>query len=841
MNEVQTAPPLLTGGSRGLTTAEAAARRRNSDQERARGQLKRPLRRHLRASLIERLLLLLLVVGVVYAALGALIDAAIIFAVVFIVAVIEAWVEWRASRAIASLSVLSAPRALVWRDGRLQEVSPDELVKDDLIALAAGSRVPADARLIESEELQIDESLVTGESQPVNRRPGEHVFSQLRAGTNVLRGSATAVVTAAGRESTLGRVATMVALTDAQPTPLQRRMTSLTNALLVVAVVVSVLVPLIGLAKGQDPKEMLLSGLTLAFATIPAELPILLVIVLVLGGQRLASRGVIVRRLSAVETLGATTLVCTDKTGTLTENSISLTSLATAAEVIESTPQREVQAKRVGQLARLASEAAAPQSSRLTDPIDAAVLRHTSQDWPQALVRFSFDSERRMASGLAHVDGTLLLGVKGAPETVLIRATHWRAGTGSEEPLSSEQRDQVIAASTHLTAGGARVLAVASRSIGGSPPGLPSQLERELVFEGLMVFSDPLRAAVPDAVRRLLGAGVSVSMVTGDQSATAAAVARAAGLPGPTFIAAQTRGWSDSELATRAASGCVIARARPEDKLRLVRAAAADGHVVAVTGDGVNDAPALQAAAIGVAMGRSGSDVAREAADLVLSDDNFATLASAAAEGRRLYENLRKAIRYYLAVKLALVSVLFVVAVIGKPLPFSPVQIVLLELFMDVGASVAFVSLAPEGDLMRRRPRHPDAPLLDRWMVGGALAGAATLALITGAAYFLALSQLGLAGARTIALVCWLVGHAALGTVMAWERKEVTFPTLMANPAMAIWAGAATAFALALLLVPAVSAALHTGRVPLLAGLAAVIAALSAPAWMEAVKRMRTG
>jgi len=318
----------------------------------------------------------------------------------------------------------------------------------------------------------------------------------------------------------------MVEATSAQQTPLQRQMIGLTNSLLIAAVSASVLAPLIGVIRGQNLRDMLLSAPTLAVATIPAGLPILLVIVLVLGSKRLARHGAIVRHLSAAETLGATTLVCTDKTGTLTENHISLTAVVTASEVIESLPEQSGQVERVRQLARLASEAPSGQDSRLADPIDHAVRQATSPRWPEPIVRFSFDSERRMASGLVHFNEALVLGLKGAPETVLVRAAYWRAADGTEEPFDGDLRSRVIAAATTLTAGGARVLAVASRTITGPPPGVPSQLERDLVFEGLLAFSDPLRAAVPQAVRELLGAGVGVAMVTGDQPATAAAVAR---------------------------------------------------------------------------------------------------------------------------------------------------------------------------------------------------------------------------------------------------------------------------------------------------------------------------
>jgi Ca2+-transporting ATPase len=434
-----------------------------------------------------------------------------------------------------------------------------------------------------------------------------------------------------------------------------------------------------------------------------------------------------------------------------------------------------------------------------------------------------------MASGLVQLGDDLVLGVKGAPEAVLVRAHWWRTQSGAAQQLDSDLRSQVVAAASELTAGGSRVLAVGSRVIQGPPLGGPSQLERDLVFEGLLAFSDPLRPEVAEAVRELQGAGVAVTMVTGDQPATAAAVARAAGLGGPTFIAAQTKAWSDAELASHASRGCVVARARPEDKLRIVQAAAAAGEVVAVTGD----------AAIGVAMGRSGSDVAREAADLILADDNFATLAAAAAEGRRLYENLRKAVRYYLAVKLALIAVTFVMAVTGRPLPFSPLQIVVLELFMDLGASVAFVNLPPEGDEMRRRPRDPRARIVDRRMLAGILAGGLTLTVLTGVTYLVGLRALGVDGARTLALAVWLVGHAALGVVMGWERRPIVPRDLLANPAMLAWAAAAVAFAVAILAWRPLEVLLHGGPVPALGGALVIVAGLVVPLWLEALKRYR--
>ena len=832
--EARPAPP-ADGAIRGLTDAEAAARRRSSRRNTARTRTTATAARQLRRSLVQPLVLLLGALALAYAALGDPRDAAVVLAAALAAVTVETWTRWRADHAMAALARLTAPRAQVWRDWKLREVPPEELVCDDVILLKSGSRVPADATLLEGRELLVDESMVTGESQPVERGNGEGEGSRLLSGTTVVRGWCVAVVTAVGRESTLGQVAAMVGDMEPSPTPLQSQVERLARRLLLVALAVGLVVVGLGALRGQPLRDVLLSGVTLAFAAIPAELPILVTVVLGLGSQSLARRGAIVRQLSAAETLGATTLICTDKTGTLTENRIALTDVVTAAEVLEGAVGREPDLRLVKRLAQLASEPT--EESWLADPTDVAVWAAADWDWPDPIVRFNFDSARRLASGLAEVDGRLLLGVKGAPEAVLVRCSGWQSGLGPAR-LGAEQKSRVLAAASELAGGGARVLAVASRVVAWPLPTGPSYLEEDLVFEGLMEFSDPLRRDVPAAVRQLQRAGVQVTMITGDQAATATSIARSAGLSGPVLIAAQTRIWTDAELAGWASRGCVLARARPEDKLRVVRAAAAAGEVVAVTGDGVNDAPALQAAAIGVAMGRSGANVASAAADLVLADDSFATLVQAMAEGRRLYENLRKAVRYYLALKLGLIAVLLVVAISGRPLPFVPVQIVVLQLFIDLGASLAFVNQAAEGDEMSRRPRDPRARMLDGRMVAWLLAGGLTLTASSGGAYLWGLSSFGGAGARTLAIVSWLFGHVTLGAVMAWERPLVSPLQLFANSGLVLWAGAALGFALLLVGLPPLASVLNAGGVPLQAALAVAGVSVAAPLWLEAPKRL---
>jgi P-type Ca2+ transporter type 2C len=828
----------VPGSPGGLTSREAARLQARFGRNSLKVKDEESLWEELLESLREPLQLLLLAVGILYAVFGELRDAAIIFAVIITVASVETWTEWRAGRAIAALSKLSAPQAVVWRDGMLRQIPSEELVPGDLISLVAGSRVAADARLVESDALAVDQSLVTGESAAVEKgtAPGED--AELLAGTLVVSGRATATVTAIGQQSTLGRIAGLVATGEPPKTPLQLQMAELARVLLIAALAVSVIVPLIGIATGKPVRDMILTGLTLAFATIPEELPILIVIVLGLGSLQLARDGAIVRRLVAAETLGATTVVCTDKTGTLTQNRIVLDGVQPASQLLEAGSAAAANDDTLLLAARVASERPAAGVTRFVDPIDSAVWAPDGGPHPAELDRrFPFDRERRLASGVVTADGGFVLGCKGAPEAIVARSAAWRS-PGGPRPMQPSQIDAIVREAAESAQNGGRVLAVASRRLEAIPDDRDS-VERDLVFEGLLVFRDPLRPEVPSAIEELREAGVAISIVTGDQAATAIAVGHQAGLDLPAFTATQIKPWTDGELADRAKAGAVFARILPEDKLRIVRSLDEAGQVVAVTGDGVNDAPALRAATIGVAMGRGGTDVAREAADLVITDDNFATLVHAVEGGRKLYENLRKAVRYYLAVKVALILVSLVAALARLPLPFAPLQIVILELFMDLGASTAFVSQGPEDDLMRRPPRKPNARFFDRSLATGIVAGGVTLAVVTGGAFLFGLSRYSVDHARTLALVGWLVGHAVLGIVMAWERRPISLRGMIANRALVGWAAAAVLFSAVILLVAPVRQALHAGPVPMHVALAVAGAAVVLPLWIDAYKRIR--
>ncbi len=813
----------------GLTTAEAERRLADVGPNRAVEQREESFFEELLESLREPLVLLLIGVGVLYLIFGELSDALVVFGVIVLVAFIEAGIEFRAGRAIAALAAMAEPQALIWRDGGLAARPIETIVPGDLIELRSGNRIPADAQVIEGEDLRVDESVVTGESDSVARIVGDELLS----GTLLVAGRGRASVTHTGPQSTLGRIAALVAETKQPRTPLQQSMDELARLLLWVALAVSLIIPLVGLLAGRPPLEMLLTGLSLAFATIPEELPILIVVVLALGSLRLARRGAIVRRLIAAETLGAVTVICTDKTGTLTLNRLRLAEAIPASKL--DGDDASGTAETLLRAAALATDRL--QGGPLLDPVDAAVqdVAQKASIAFQEHRSFPFDRGRRLASGYARAAGGWEVGIKGAPEEVLVRATAWWNGK-RVEPLWDDRRRVFMTAAAALGRGG-RVLGVGSRRLFAETVER-DELERDLVFEGMLVFRDPVREEVPPAIAALRGAGVRVSIITGDQATTAAAVAEEAGIANVhALTGAELANLDDAALARATANGAVVARAQPADKLRIVQALNAAGEVVMVTGDGVNDAPALRAAAVGVAMGRVGSDVARQAADVVLTNDSFATLVEAVREGRRLFDNLRKAVAFYLAVKVALVLSSALTAAIGQPLPFSPVQIIVLELFMDLGAALAFVAQPADRDVLTRPPRDPQARLLDRGLIFAILAGGLTLAVVVFSAYQFAAARFDLMEARTFALVAWFVGHVALGLATAERRGGLR--DLAQNPVLLIWAAAAVLFAAALVLVPPLRIALGTAPIPL--GQAAICAGLAAlvPLWLLALPMRR--
>gem|GEM_PF-365990 len=656
-------------------------------------------------------------------------DASAILAIVVLNAAIAFLQEGKAAQALEALRRMESPRARVLRDGLVREVPARELVPGDVVLLAPGDRVPADLRLVEATLLEVDESLLTGESLPVPKSPTAPEGAGLSerpattfSGTVVTRGTGRGIVVATGRSTELGRIAERLETREPM-TPLQRELRDLTLRLGTIAVVVAggvfaLIAARTGLS-GEGLQRAFLAGVALAVAAVPEGLATVVTVALALGVRRMAARGAIVRRLAAVETLGAATAILTDKTGTLTENRMRLE--AAAAVGLPPGPfgalPPEVRAA-AERAAVLCNDAELDPPSG--DPLDVALLEAVGAEGVRGirgthalLATLPFEAERRrMAAAVRGPDGAVTLLVKGAPEVVLDLCSRAATAAG-EAPLGPEERLRLARVVDELAAAGMRTLALADRRLPG-PPGDLEGAERDLRFVALVGLRDPVRPQARAAVEEARRAGIRVAMVTGDHAGTAAAIAREVGLlegEGGVRTGAELRaeGLPEDPLAVP-----VYARVDPDQKLALVEALQARGHVVAVTGDGVNDAPALRRAEIGVAMGRRGTDVAREAADLVITDDDLATIVHAVREGRGIYDNIRKVVDYLVGGNLSEIAVVVGALALFPALgvPLLPLQLLWINLLTDGPPAIALGVDAIDPRVMDGPPRPRGQQLL---------------------------------------------------------------------------------------------------------------------------------
>lgn len=686
--------------------------------------------------------------------------------------------EVRAIRSVEALRRLGTARATVRRDGDAEVVPAPDLVPGDVLVVEAGDVVPADARLVGAWRLSVDESTLTGESVPVEKSvepvAAEAVLadrtSMLYRGTAVLRGRGEAVVVATGMGTELGKVAGLVRAAEPERTPLERRLDSLGGRLLWVALGAAVAVAGYGLATGQDWFTMVQTAIALAVATVPEGLPVIATLTLARGARRMADRNALVNRLSAVETLGATNVILTDKTGTLTHNRMAVAgwwlpqgrrsngAAASEARRVAAGRGELDRALRVAVLCGTASLSRTEGEPDVGDPMEVALLlaardhgveRGELHELLPELAQLPFDAEQRvMATHHQAEDGGLLL-VKGAPGAVVPACSAVATPNGGEAPLDEAGRQTWLERNRALAAEGLRVLALADRR-GPWRPGEPLE---GLTLVGLVGLADPPRDAAVAAVRECRRAGIRVVMVTGDQPITARAIARAVGLAHPDDVV------TGADLSAAAAAGedldrvvatDVLARVSPEQKLRLVEMHQRTGAVVAMIGDGVNDAPALKRADIGVAMGQRSTDVAREAAAMVLKDDDFATVVVAVEEGRAIFRNIRAAVAYLLSCNLSEILVIGLAALLGFPLPLLPLQILFLNLVTDVFPALALGTTPADRGVLDRPPRDPREPILTsrHWRVVGAYALMLTVPVL--AAYALALGPLGLTAGQAV-------------------------------------------------------------------------------------------
>jgi Ca2+-transporting ATPase len=796
----------------GLSISEASMRLQRFGPNTLREEKKISPWQILLAQFKNFLILLLIAATGLSLLLGHTLDATIIFSIVILSALLGFYQEFRAERAMQALKAMASPTASVVRGGEPLEVASADVVPGDVILLQAGDRVPADARLLEAANLRADEASLTGESTAVEKSADARVGleagvgdrrNMVFAGTTLTYGRGQAVVTATGMQTEFGRIAKMLQEVEEEPSPLAIKMDYIGKRLGAACLGVSAAVVALGIFRGNPPLEMLIWGVSLAIAAVPEALAAVVTGALAIGVQRAARRRAIIRRLPAVETLGCTTVICSDKTGTLTRNEMTVRKVFASGQLLDVTgvgydPAGEFRAN--GGAVRLASDPAAERMMLAAtlcndthfvtdngarrvkgDPTEAALLVLAEkagmtapalrQEWPR-VAEIPFESERkRMTTVHAGRDGSVLAFVKGAPDLLVDRCVTWEM-VGGAEPLTPALRAQILETNDRMASEALRVLGIAFRRLDAVPTTTsPDILEAELTFLGLVGMIDPPRDEARTAIRACREAGIRTVMITGDHKLTAMAVARELELrtedngnrdaphgaaPLRVLEGRDLDGLSETDLARMVNHVAVYARVSPEHKMKIVGAWKSQEHVVAMTGDGVNDAPALKRADIGVAMGITGTDVTKEACDMVLADDNFATIAAAVEEGRVIYDNIKKYLTFLLSANVAEILLLGTAGFIGWPLPLVALQILWVNLTTDGLPALALGVEPPEPDLMRRAPRKAGDAVFDR----------SILSVLAG------LSLIILAGTAPIFYIYWQAEGVA-------KAQSMTFVTLV--------------------------------------------------------------
>jgi Ca2+-transporting ATPase len=783
----------------GLTESDAQARLKADGYN----ELPRPGRRTpfriVFEVLREPMMALLLGGGVIYLALGDRTEALILLAFATLSVSITVVQETRTEHVLEALRDLTSPRALVIRDGERKRIAGREVVRGDFVVLAEGDRVPADAVLVQSHDLQTDESLLTGESVPVRKlaravtspdggRPGGDDLPYVFSGSLVVRGTGISEVTATGALSEIGKIGQSLSTLETEPPRLRAQTRRLVSNFAIVGGAVSVLaVVLYGVSRGGW-LEALLAGIALGMSMMPEELPVVLTVFMAVGAWRISRARVLTRRAAAIETLGSATVLCTDKTGTLTENRMSVVELRLKG----------------GETLQLH----APSDGKVPDDFHDLVefgLLASAPDPFDPMEKAFHDLDRHQLADREHIHGPewKLVQAYGLRPELLAMSQVWRpdsakpdfvvAAKGAPEAiadlcnLGAADRTVVTQSVEAMAASGLRVLGVAHASFAGDKwPHSQHDFDFELL--GLVGLADPLRQSVPEAVSECRSAGIRVVMITGDYPATARAIARQAGIDASDLVTGtELSQLSDAELARRVRTATVFARILPEQKLRIVQALKANGEIVAMTGDGVNDAPSLKAAHIGIAMGGRGTDVAREASSIVVLDDDFGSIVKSIRLGRRIYDNLRKAMGFIFAVHVPIAGLALMPLLFGLPILFGPIHIAFLEMVIDPVCSLVFEAETEEGDVMHRPPRRPSEPLFSSWWIGWSLLqGAVALGLV--AAIFVVALRRGMPEVEVRALTFFSLVVAIVGLIFVNRSFSASLLTAFRRPNAALGA-----------------------------------------------------
>lgn len=718
--------------------------------------------------------------------MGEFTDGLTIFAIVILNGLMGFIQEYRAEKSLDELKKLASPRARVIRDGRIEEIDSRELVPGDLLLLERGDKVPADARILFTRGLQVDEALLTGESVPVTKSAGNlykrgigiaEQRNMVFMGTTVTGGKCRAVVVNTGMNTEMGKIAHLLEEESSRLTPLQQRLKNLGKKLVFLCLSITVAIVFLGIIKGQSLYNMFLAGVSLAVAAIPEGLPAIVTLTLAIGVQKMIKNKAIVRKLPAVETLGCSTVICSDKTGTLTENQMALQKVYINNRIKDfGEDKQDIFLEKILQIGALCSSVVVRREEKdgktkkrekastgkkilemIGDPTEIALVRAyyckgysfiELKNTHRVLGEESFDPQRKRMSILVELPGGRQeLWIKGAPEIILDRC-RFIERNGKRLELSREEKDRIIKANNQMAGEALRVLAIAYRPFGSRIKGEGlARFENNLVFLGLVGLIDPPRKEAYQAVSSCYQAGIRPIMVTGDHKLTARIIAEDLGIikADEAVLTGEELSKMDfEELKETVKDVQVYARISPEDKLRIVRALRENGEIVAMTGDGVNDAPAVKEADIGIAMGKKGTDVTREVASLILADDNFATIVKAIEEGRKIYNNIRKFIKYLLACNIGELLAIFLGIALGLPLPLIPIQILWVNLVTDGLPALALGFDEDSDDLMKKKPRKPGENILSRGMVGHIISEGVLIGISTILAFLIGIFRLGL-------------------------------------------------------------------------------------------------
>lgn len=877
----------------GLTPAEAELRLEKVGPNQLQEGKKRAIWQMFLDQFSDILIIILLVSAAVSVLLGEVTDAIIIGIIVILNAALSVAQEFKAEKSLDALKKMTVPEALVLRGGRQKKIKSTQLVPGDIVFLEAGERIPADLRLFEVTELGIQEAVLTGESEPVEKNEWELTsqgevslgdrFNMAYTGTTIVTGRGKGIVVGTGMDTEIGQIAGMLQEQKRELTPLQKKLNQVGKNLGIIILAIVVIVVLLGYWRGIPFFDMFLTGISLAVAAVPEGLPAVVTIVLALGVQQMIKKNAIIRRLPAVETLGATTVICSDKTGTLTQNQMTVQRLIL--------PEREIEVEGVGYqptghfmeginiinpcdyetLSLLLKAAALCNNSYLRkneddqqwevigDPTEGALVvaaakagykkEGLEREYPR-VKEILFDAERKRMSTIHRTPaGDYILFTKGASESIVERSVAFR-DDGQELTVSDDFREKIITQNNELAAMALRVLAVAYRRI--SPQELeeidknkkldPDRLENGLTFLGLAAMIDPPRKEVFEAVQICRQAGIRPVIITGDFALTARAIAEKIGIyrsQDKIITGLELEQMSQEELEQVVGQTAIFARVSPRHKMRIVRALQKNGQVVAMTGDGANDAPALKEADIGVAMGITGTDVAKEAADMVLTDDNFYSIVRAIEEGRKIYQNIRKFIHYLLSCNLGEILTIFVAILIGWPRPLLPIQILWVNLVTDGLAALALGLDPAERDVMTQRPRNPKEGFFSGKMGFNIFSQGIFIGSITLIAFYYGYSRYSLAIGETMAFATLGLSQLAHSLNSRSDKFSIFSLGIFSNHYLILAIIASAFLQLSVMLIPFLQSVFQVTALTTVQWLVVVFISLTPIPFVELLKKLK--